>query len=205
MSTNTHSRQPFSPSLNSQAAWDALLARLAQERGGDAATAYPKLHTDLQRYFTLQGDDEPAEAADVTLDRVARHLWEDRSIQQVFHYTIGVARLVCLERRRRRAQTQAVAQSLVAEAPASVSAGDTAETDAGEEKLAAMQRCLARLSPAEQSLLRAYCAEEKAVTQEATRLRLAAERNMTLNGLRVQVHRLRARMEKCLRKSFPAP
>jgi hypothetical protein len=82
-----------------QQAFDGLLASLGTDRDA-AASRYLEIRRNLVRLFEWRGCATPDEYADETLNRCARKIAEGDEIQDLNHYTVGVARKLLLEMSR---------------------------------------------------------------------------------------------------------
>ena len=77
-----------------------LLARLDPDTDR-AALDTERLRRTLVRFFDWRGIWPPDECADETLDRLARRLEGETTVEDLRSYAYGIARMVLLERRRR--------------------------------------------------------------------------------------------------------
>lgn len=169
-----------------------LMARLDADPA-IAGQRYEHLRRALQKFFTWQGDPDPDHAADETLDRVARRLDQGSPIDDVPTFAHGVARMVRLERQRRRAQHPTVTDEGAAEQLASP---PPAPEDA---TLDCLQHCLSALAEDERDvILRYYTGDRRAKIDG--RARLAQELGVSENALRHRVQRLRERVKGCARE-----
>jgi DNA-directed RNA polymerase specialized sigma24 family protein len=80
-------------------AFERLLARLDGDPAR-AAEAYEALRVTLTRFFDWRGAHFPDECADETINRLARRLDEGAEIDDPRGYSLGIARLVLMERSR---------------------------------------------------------------------------------------------------------
>jgi RNA polymerase sigma factor (sigma-70 family) len=162
-----------------------------------AARKYAQLRRRLVRLFEWRGARFPEDLTDETISRVARRLDDGVEIQadDPFRYFCGVAHLVFKELLRER-RKQRVLQD-----PASwpASAGGREDGDAEEdERMALLQECLDLLPLESRELILQYHEGEKRVRIENRRA-IAARLGIPLNALRIRVHRIRARLEDCVR------
>lgn len=170
------------------------LARLLQRLGPDPEAAgreYESLRGRLLEYFDWKGAQRPEAAADETLDRVARRLDEGEAIERVGAYAYGVARLVLLEHQRRQLREQR------ASAGAAVELACRPE-DGQEIRIACLTRCLQQLPSEERALIVGYYDGAGRAHLEG-RKALAAHLGIRYTTLKTRAHRLRARLEACLR------
>jgi RNA polymerase sigma factor (sigma-70 family) len=176
-------------------ALDRLLERLGPDREA-AGEEYRSLRERLLDYFDCKGVQRPESAADETIDRVARRLDEGEPIERIQPYAYGVARLVLLERlrsqlREQRASAGAAQERLVPP--------DQAE----EARIARLARCLEALPPDDRALIIAYYEGAGGPHREGRKL-LAQRLGIRYEALKTRAHRLRIRLEACLRSSLDA-
>jgi DNA-directed RNA polymerase specialized sigma24 family protein len=183
--------------LGSTARWSLTqkaLERLLQRLGPDpeaAGRAYQSLRARLLDYFDWKGAQRPEVAADETLDRVARRLEEGEAIERVEAYAYGVARLVLLEHQRLHLREQR------ALADAALEPGGHPADDE-ETRIACLVRCLQDLLPEERSLIVGYY-EGAGRSHNVGRKALAGRLGIGYATLKARAHRLRVRLEACLR------
>ena len=176
-------------------ALDRLLERLGPDREA-AGVEYHSLRERLLDYFDCKGVQRPESAADETLDRVARRLDEGEPIEGVQPYAYGVARYVLLERlrsqlREQRASAGAAQEWLVPPDPAE------------EARITNLTRCLEALPPDDRALIIAYYEIAGGPHREGRKLQ--AERlGISYEALKTRAHRLRGRLESCLRSALDA-
>jgi DNA-directed RNA polymerase specialized sigma24 family protein len=187
----------------SAASLEAVLRLLDADRER-AGACYEAVRRKLVRFFECRGCSHGDELADETIDRVGRRLAEGELVRHAdagayFH---GVARNVLREswRPHRRG----------APAPARPAAVEAAKA-LGERRLQCLDGCLAALSPEERQLILWYYQAGERVHIEARR-GLAGALGIRMNALRIRAHRIRARLEACVRarlaaeiESIPAP
>jgi DNA-directed RNA polymerase specialized sigma24 family protein len=167
-----------------------LLARL----DADAARAgleYERLRRTLARFFEWRGSECPDACADEAIDRLARRLEEETTVNDVFAYAYGIARLVQLEQRRQPVFTSLdglFARSAIA------AAGDL-DDRVGD----CLDRCLGAMESASRSLVIAYYEGERRA-KIANRRRLAEAHGLSDNALRSRVQRLRDRLQTCIER-----
>jgi DNA-directed RNA polymerase specialized sigma24 family protein len=171
-------------------AFALLLARLGDdpERGGEG---YESLRRALVRFFDWRGAHTPDACADETLDRLARRLGEDASIDDVRGYAHGIARLVLLEHWRRPRELPAD------EAPERLPAAAPAADD--DPRMGCFEQCLAALPPDGRALILEYYAAEGRQKIDG-RKRLAGALGLSDTALRNRAQRLRDRLERCTRR-----
>lgn len=173
-----------------QQAFDGLLARFDTDRER-AGWAYERARHKLIKYFEWRQAIFPYEAADETLNRVARKIDEGTDIQNLNGYIYGVARLVFAETLKEKgAAPQPLDYAAVAEPAADDNSGD-------EECRECLARCLQELPDGSRELIIAYYGGEGEKIKN--RKRLAERLGIQLNALRIRAHRVRVRLETCVR------
>lgn len=178
--------------------FDALLAQLDADPIL-AEAAFAQLRRALVRFFDWRGVGVPEDAADETIDRIARRLTEGLEVQDITDYALGIARLVLRETwRTRRFETLGDSGALqVAARP---------EPERAEEPEVATQldRCLAELPESSRTLVLDYYAGAPGRDKIESRRALAQTHGLTDNALRSRVQRLRDRLEECVRTQLRA-
>jgi DNA-directed RNA polymerase specialized sigma24 family protein len=160
-----------------------------------AAREYERIHERLTRFFEWRGCMPPEQLADEVLDRLAQKLEKGQSVQipesKTVSYFLGIAHRVSKEVYRAY-KLQGRQVEGVEDLPAPV---DQAPAD---ERLEQLDECLSRLTEADRGLLLGYYQGEKRVKIDNRNL-MAERLGVSINGLRVRAHRLRQRVEKCMR------
>jgi DNA-directed RNA polymerase specialized sigma24 family protein len=172
--------------------FELLLARLAPEPEA-AGYEYERLRARLANYFRLKGLATPLTVADLTLDRVAT-LMVAKQIEDLDAFCFGVARFVCLEQYRAEQRQREANEAFVKEA-------NQKQDDPDEFEFDVLRNCLKRLPTEEQELLKNYFADLAPSERRARRTELANNAGISLNGLRLRVHRSRQALEKCLHET----
>lgn len=171
------------------------LARLFATLSPDVEIAgreYDRLRRTLVRFFDWRGVTWAEECADETLDRLARKL-ESSAIDDLFAFARGIARMILLERRR-LPEARSI-EEMTRELPDVPPQPADPETERVESCL---DRCLDRLDEETRALLLEYYASDGR-ERIAGRRRLAARTGLSDAALRSRVHRLRERIERCVR------
>ena len=154
-----------------------------------AGQRYIELHGALVRIFTCRGCEQPNELADETLDRVIR---KGATLIEGYEgnpaaYIHGVAKRVFLEYSRARRTRPELA-------PGALSGGQDTEV---EHKHACLNRCLARLSEEERTLILQYYHGERCAKIEL-RQHLAREAQSSQSALRKRTQRIREQLKSCV-------
>lgn len=152
-----------------------------------AGDKYETIRMGLIRMFTFKGFGDPEDLTDDTINRVANKVCEIRSCYtgNPENYFRGVARKVSLEARRRREIATDTFPAPGFKLP---------EVSLEYECLLG---CLKFLEPDKRDLVldyHVYKGEDKVAMHRI----MAAERKITENALRVLVHRVRSRLERCV-------
>jgi DNA-directed RNA polymerase specialized sigma24 family protein len=187
-------REPASPPF------ERLLRALDPDRDR-AGERYETLRRKLVRLFGWRGCLEAEQCADETLDRVARRLAEGAVVPDLFGFCHGVAMNVLHEHWRRverqPASLEALPEVLVPAVDPARVAQQREERGHAEARLGCLDGCLAVLDAhAREMLLRYHPAEGGSA--RARRQLLAEELGVPLNALRIRVHRVRARLARCI-------
>lgn len=175
--------------------WTALLVYLGPEPTSTPAR-YEQIRQRIIRLFRWRGGGSPDDLADATFDRVAKLLVEGRAgSAEPEAFVVGVARYVLLEDVKRGRGTVPF--------EADRHAGTTAEALDGpsiiEQTRDALDECMGSLDDAARSLILGYYAGEGRARIDA-RGALASAANAGDGTLRVRVHRIRAKLEECVRR-----
>lgn len=171
-------------------AFEALLATLGPDRER-AGELYEQLRRKIIKFFEWRGCSWPEDRADDVLDRAMRRLDQGERIESLEGYCLGVARLVLREAAREGARRRAVLTGLAeAELPA--------DWPAEEPESSCLDQCLALLPPADREVICEYYRGDKRARIDR-RKALADRLGIRMSVLRLRAHRIRARLEACLR------
>ena len=182
----------------SREALERLLALLDPDPA-KAARRFQQLRRRLTRLFEWRGARFPEDLTDETISRVARKLDEGLEIRSddPFRYFCGVAHLVFKEVLRERKRERQLLD------PASWGPREEAAAEEpDDERMEALQECLDRLSPISRDLILDYHEGERRNRIENRRA-IAERLGVPLNALRIRVHRIRTKIERCVQKRFP--
>jgi DNA-directed RNA polymerase specialized sigma24 family protein len=175
-----------------QESFDRFLAVLDPDRE-KAGEKYEEIRLKLLKYFQWCGSNLPDIDADETLNRVMRRMEEGANVYNLNGYLHGVARLVHTESLKERNRKQELDEFSLIELSA---LGVEAEAAQRQECL---ERCLGKLSDEDRAMITEYYTHEKA-DRIACRERLAARLGVSLNSLRVKMHRQRQNLEACVNR-----
>lgn len=169
-----------------------LLALLGSDGNGERR--YGELRARLVRLFEWRGARFPEDLADETLGRVARRLGDGIEIRadDPFRYVCGVAHLVFKESLRRERLNNPLD-----EAPEPVAQPELPDLDP-DERVEALRTCLESLGETQRQLVLDYHRGERRGRIDG-RKQLADGLGIELNALRIRVHRLRGRLENCVK------
>jgi DNA-directed RNA polymerase specialized sigma24 family protein len=168
----------------SEQALERLLGWLDPDRNA-AAEKYEALRARLIKVFEVQRCPFPEDAADETFNRVARRLEEGIEIENPYAYVHGVAVRVAHDLRRR--------ERPLPEMPPPENADEV------ELRYSCLTRCLETLSVEHRALVLEYYDGERRAKID-NRVALAGRLSVPLNALRIRVHRVRQRLETCVRE-----
>jgi DNA-directed RNA polymerase specialized sigma24 family protein len=155
--------------------------------GENAGERYEQLRRRLLIYFGAQRHPGAEEAADETLDRAARRLAEGVAVTTVESFVLGIARNVVREGWKKPKVVELDWRRVAAP-----------ETAAPQPALDCLERCLERLAPASRSWVERFYTGDGGEKIRA-RAALAAELGIDTNALRVRMHRVRGKLEACVR------
>jgi DNA-directed RNA polymerase specialized sigma24 family protein len=183
--------------------FQVLLDRLRQG-GGSAEECYESLRHRLIVFFRLHIPVDAEALTDRALDRVARKLMEGTEIENLTQFTLGVCRMILVERRSQRFREQRAQEGCAGmiEQPATpLELGELEEEEARlQERVRILRECLAKLGdPAAHVILTYY--DSDGSKRISRRQRLASELGLTLNALRNRAMRLRGTLERCIASS----
>jgi DNA-directed RNA polymerase specialized sigma24 family protein len=173
-----------------QDAFDRFLALLDRDRE-KAGQRYEDIRYKLLKYFQWCGSPIPDIDADETINRVMRRIEEGGNLYNLDGFIHGVAKLVHKESQKRRYLKQDVDEAELIELTS------PADRSAMVQHQDCLERCLSYLSAEDREVITEYYKYEK-VEKIECRKRLAARLGVTLNALRVKMHRQRLNLEACV-------
>jgi DNA-directed RNA polymerase specialized sigma24 family protein len=187
-------------------AFQRLLAWLDEGSNSDGQK-YLEMRRRMAAYFDRKNCPTPDELADETLNRVARRLEEEGTIEgdAPARYCYIVARFVFMEHLRETRREETLANELPrgsrADDPFSPEADD--ERRIRERRLNCLEQCLNRLETASRELIARYYVGRARAKIEHRRA-LAKELGVTTNALSIRACRIRDRLEACVRECVGA-
>lgn len=191
-----------------QGAFDRLLAQLDPD-AHRAGEKYQTVHRSLSKFFECRGCASAAELADETLNRVARRLEDGETIyaDEFSSYAYGVARNVLREHARGPEPRTRPLETLLPPSHPRLSPFEEEEEalarESSERRLECLESCAGTLPEESRMLILSYYEAESGGLIDARR-QLAERLGVSLNNLRIRVHRIRERLEKCVSACFGA-
>jgi hypothetical protein len=179
--------------------FDALLNWLDQ--GIDSnGKAYVEMRKRLVFYFDRKNCSTPDELADETLNRVARRLEEEGTIESETpaKYCYIVARFVFMEYLRESHRAGVALDEVRRQGPGDYSFVPEVLNDK-EKRLACLGQCTSKLEPVSRELITRYYVGKGRV-KIANRRSLAESLGITMNALAIRALRLRDKLEVCVRQ-----
>jgi len=185
-----------------EAAFGKLLALFDAdaERAGEK---YELMRSKLIKFFRCRGCRTPHELADEVMNRLARRIDDGETIrpETLAEYFYGVAHNVLRESLRNPETAFSSLETLPPsehpkENPVRLAEHITAKRET-ERRLACLESCVEKLPPETRQLIVSYY-EEETGAKIGNRRRLAEAAGIPMNALRIRVHRIRAKLEKCV-------
>jgi DNA-directed RNA polymerase specialized sigma24 family protein len=173
--------------------FDRLLSLLDSDRDR-AGESYEQLRRTLTTFFDWRGCLGAEELADETLNRVARRLEEGEEIRNLQDYCHGIARYLALETLPKQSKVENEPESFQHLAAPSTDLSARLER---ERQFECLEKCMDELSHDERDLMLSYFSNERR-TKIDNRINIADSMGTNLNALRVRVHRIKTRLEKCV-------
>lgn len=184
--------KPKSQWVLTQAAFDGFLAALDRDRD-KAGEKYEHIRLKLLKYFQWCGSEVPDIDADETINRVTRRIYEGQDVYNLTGYIYGVAKLVHAESAKQRNRRRALDEASFIELSPVVNDVEVANYQQ------CLERCLGCLSDEDREVITEYYRHKK-IKKIDCRKRLAARLGISLNTLRVKMHRRRLHLEACVEK-----
>lgn len=162
---------------------------------------YLEIRERLVSYFDRKNCTSPDELADETLNRVARRLEEEGSIESdtPTHYCYIVARFVFLESLRGAKKEDMPLDDLLREPTGDkfLATDESDEKENREKMLDCLEHCTEKLEPQNREIIVGYYVGEQRVKIENRRT-LAEKFGVTINALSIRACRIRDRLEACV-------
>jgi DNA-directed RNA polymerase specialized sigma24 family protein len=171
---------------------EALLVFLDADRHR-AGLQYEAIRRRLVRLFEWRGFGNPEDLADETINRVARRIQEGTEVRSAdpYGYFCGVAHLLSKEVARRASRERA---ALEREDWQPAPSADEPDAD---DRLDCLRHCLQRLPGEQRELVLRYHQESDHIR---SRQMLSQQLGIPMNALRIRVHRVRRKLEDCVRE-----
>ena len=182
----------------SPSVFDALLNWLDQGINSSGKT-YLEMRQRLVFYFDRKNCSTPDELADETLNRVARRLEEEGTIESETpaKYCYIVARFVFMEYLRESHRAGIALDEVRRQVSGDFVVPEVQNDE--EKRLACLGRCTSKLEPVSRELIRRYYVGNARV-KIANRRSLAESLGITMNALAIRACRLRDKLEACVRQ-----
>ena len=163
---------------------------------------YLEMRRRLVAYFDRKNCFPADELADETLNRVARRLEEEGSIEtSPAHYCYIVAKFIFLEYLRRTERGQVSIDELSSLSDTHISPPAISErkreAESEEKRLSCLEHCLKDLEPNQREMIVQYYHGDQRAKIENRRA-LAEGSGITMNALGIRVFRIRDRLEACV-------
>ena len=180
-------------------AFAKLLAAFAPDSNEEAGAKYEAARARLVKLFQWRGIFDAEEAADETLNRVARKIDEGEIVRDISAFIGGIARFVLLEKLKSKERTNVALE----DAPPTAfvkQPEEFADDRADEQKLRCFNRCM-REMPDEmrQIVVEYYNADADGSVRIEHRKRMAERLNLEMNALRNRALRARGKLEDCIK------
>jgi DNA-directed RNA polymerase specialized sigma24 family protein len=174
------------------------------DEGSDSdGQRYLEMRRRLASFFDRKNCPTPDELADETLNRVARRLEEEGSIESdaPAHYCYIVARFVFMEQMRETQKDGALASELRRQTRADdlAASGADDERKLKEQRLNCLEECLSKLESRSREIITRYYVGKARVKIDQRRA-LAQELGITMNALSIRACRIRDKLEACVRQ-----
>jgi DNA-directed RNA polymerase specialized sigma24 family protein len=185
--------------LEARVSFDNFLLHLSADRER-AAERYNKLQQSLISFFAGRGSSDPESRASETIEILCRQVAEGRVFEDLEKYSIGVARNVLLKERERSSSKQVSLDDLQTDYDLRFSSPpqpSLAEKEVNEGlHQECMRSCVGDLPETDRLLITKYSGAGG--HDRGTREELAKEARVSLDALRVRVHRIRSALKRCL-------
>jgi hypothetical protein len=178
--------------------FESLLSLFGPDRDR-AAERYEITRRKLIRLFEWWGCELAEEKTDESFDRVAANLVKGLELQKPdpYSYFCGVARFVYKEYARDRAKEKAWIDSDELRRRYPIAQ----EGDPEDPRLAGLRRCLDRQPGEDSQLLLDYYPDKDRIQ---VRQQLAGKLGLSVNALRIKVHRIRQKVVECVARRLGA-
>lgn len=181
------------------AAFAKLLAAFDSQDENRAGTEYEAARGRLIKMFRWRNVPDAEQAADETLNRVARKLEEGEIVRDLAAFIGGIARFVLLENFKSKERAKVALE----DAPPAVFVQQPEEFNdnlGDKQRLDCFNRCLSDLSEeAREIVVQYYDSEADGAVRIEHRKRLAERLGLEINALRNRALRTRGKLEDCIK------
>lgn len=180
--------------------WEGFLRWLddGRDSGGQS---YMEMRRRMVAYFDRKNCRNPDDLADETLDRVARRLEEEKTIETETpaKYCYTVARFVFMESlRSKESKSDPIDEMSRNDEFKTAAAGENDEREEKEKMLDCLDKCGSELETRNRELIfQYYIGEER--TKIENRRSIAAGLGISVNALSIRAFRIRDKLEDCVR------
>jgi len=187
-----------------QEQFDELLAWLDPNRA-EAGAKYEAIRHSLIRIFTWRGIAAAEDMADEVMNRVAHNIFKVKPgyVGDPALYFYSVGNNLIMEQWRKKSLHVPLTEADGQITPPNPSVEEE-QADDCEREYECLSLCVQQLEPDKRALILAYYEKEKQAKIDH-RKALAQQEKVDLNALRVRVHRIRARLEKCIQRCLERP
>ncbi len=180
-------------------AFAKLLAAFAPDSNEEAGAKYEAARARLVKLFQWRGIFDAEEAADETLNRVARKIDEGEIVRDMSAFIGGIARFVLLEKLKSKERTN-VALEDAPHAAFVKQPEEFADDPEDEQKLRCFNRCMREIpDEMRQIVVEYYNADADGSVRIEHRKRMAERLNLEMNALRNRALRARGKLEDCIK------
>ena len=180
-------------------AFAKLLAAFAPDSNEEAGAKYEAARIRLIKLFQWRGVFDAEEAADETLNRVARKIDEGEIVRDISAFIGGIARFVLLEKLKSKERTNVALE----DAPPTAfvkQPEEFADDRADEQKLRCFNCCMREMPDEMRQIVVEYYNAEADGSVRIEHRKLMAERlNLEMNALRNRALRARGKLEDCIK------
>jgi DNA-directed RNA polymerase specialized sigma24 family protein len=169
---------------NNQPDFERFLSRLEPDFS-TSEKRYKQLRLKLMKFFSWRWCEEPDSLADETIIRIVKNIiaGEEIRVANPYSYVYGVAMNVFREYLRDKKKRQEIASNFEVLSP-----------DDSEDVRDCRMQCLQSLPPNKLNLLKQYYLSKE------NREELAASMKLSLNALRLQIHRIKNDLRFCYKE-----
>lgn len=187
--------------LMSQQAFNAMLEKLDPNRDR-AGLKYEEIRRALIRYLRFHGSHIPEDHADEAINVLAERIFENKPFDAAnpLPHFFAAARNILRDYRKNRGKRPLSLDELPASREPSRDPDEErlrqSEREQSEHQAYCLDRCLSDLPGEDRELIRRYYLELKAENAKR-RNEIAGESGRSVTALRVKVHRVRKKLERC--------